>query len=75
VALRGAYLHLVLGEMAEAQPGDPKDFRGLAATPCTETSPPPAETTQAEGLISTAYFFLPWFFTASIAAAAASGSR
>lgn len=27
------------------------------------------------GLLACAYFFLPWFFTASIAAAAASGSR
>ncbi|CAL9500643.1 hypothetical protein SUDANB15_03411 [Streptomyces sp. enrichment culture] len=38
-------------------------------------SPLPAENPQAGGLFVGAYFFLPWFLTASIAAAAASGSR
>ncbi len=38
-------------------------------------SPLSAEEPQAGGLRVGGYFFLPWFFTASIAAAAASGSR
>lgn len=38
-------------------------------------SPLPTENPQVGGLISAAYFFLPWFLTASIAAAAAAGSR
>ncbi len=43
--------------------------------PETAKSPLPAETPQAGGLFGGGYFFLPWFFTASMAAAAASGSR
>ncbi len=38
-------------------------------------SPLPAEKPQVGGLRVGDYFFLPWFLTASIAAAAASGSR
>lgn len=38
-------------------------------------SPLPTDNPQAGGLFVGAYFFLPWFLTASMAAAAASGSR
>ena len=41
----------------------------------TAASPLPAENPQVGGLLVMRYFFLPWFLTASIAAAAASGSR
>lgn len=43
--------------------------------PGQEKSPLPAEKTQAGGLFVGDYYFLPWFFTASMAAFAASGSR
>ncbi|CAM5380604.1 hypothetical protein SGRIM128S_04393 [Streptomyces griseomycini] len=44
-------------------------------SPEAAKSPLPAGKPQAGGLLVGAYFFLPWFLTASIAAAAASGSR
>lgn len=47
----------------------------LLDAPEAAKSPLPAENPQAGGLFVLAYFFFPWFFTASIAAAAASGSR
>lgn len=43
--------------------------------PSPTTSPLPSKKTQVGGLFVPTYFFFPWFFTASIAAAAASGSR
>ncbi len=42
---------------------------------CAAKSPLLAGNPQAGGLFVDDYFFLPWFLTASIAAAAASGSR
>ncbi len=45
------------------------------SAPELQQAPIPAENPQVGGLIASDYFFLPWFFTASIAAAAASGSR
>lgn len=47
----------------------------LLDAPEAPKSPLPAENPQAGGLFVRAYFFFPWFLTASIAAAAASGSR
>lgn len=43
--------------------------------PRSSNKPPARGKPRAGGLIASCYFFLPWFFTASIAAAAASGSR
>ena len=60
----------------------PNPFRGggCRATeprdgPSTAARPPPAGKPQVGALVTSGYFFLPWFLTASIAAAAASGSR
>jgi hypothetical protein len=52
-----------------------RSTRPLRLGPSTATSPLPAGKPQVGGLISMGYFFLPWFLTASMAAAAASGSR
>lgn len=43
--------------------------------PGAKKSPLLAENPQAGGFFGAGYFFLPWFLTASMAAAAASGSR
>lgn len=57
---------------AVEKPGEAWRLRGgLSAA----RSPLPAEEPQARGLLVRAYFFLPWFLTASMAAAAAFGSR
>jgi hypothetical protein len=44
-------------------------------TPSTSAAAEFRENRQAERFFSSAYFFLPWFLTASMAVAAASGSR
>lgn len=55
--------------------GRHRDAAGKRERPAGTEKPPPREGPRAGGLFVGAYFFLPWFLTASIAAAAASGSR
>ncbi len=50
-------------------------FGGPRDGPGATRSPLPADNPQVGGFFAGAYFFLPWFFTASMAAFAASGSR
>lgn len=54
---------------------NPNAFQGPQVTEDHQKAPHHAENSQVGGLFSSTYFFLPWFFTASIAAFAASGSR
>ncbi len=64
----------------EREPWDAPDGRGPrprrdGQARATEKPPPRTRQRREEGFFVRTYFFLPWFFTASMAAFAASGSR
>jgi hypothetical protein len=64
----------VAAVFATARPEPSRTWRPTHG-PAPPRSPLPTDNPKVGGLRSFAYFFLPWFLTASIAAAAASGSR
>lgn len=66
-----------LGDGGTAYPDEGRSVWALRSRrrPSPTKKPPPREKTAGRGLKVGAYFFLPWFLTASMAAFAASGSR
>jgi hypothetical protein len=60
---------------AECRPSGPERLRRPRGGPGRQNAPSPRKAPQVGGMIASKDYFLPWFLTASIAAAAASGSR